>query len=179
MADSPAHCCWASADHLAMYGEADISLDTFPYAGTTTTCESLYMGVPCVTLAGACHAHNVGVSLMTAVGVAQSWIARTQEEYVTMALNAAKDLGKLSKLRHQLRQQMLKSRLCDAEAFVTDLEQCYKGVWQQWCKQHASSCCQNDVESDSGIYAANKCGHLQSVGVSLGHGTNASAVHSQ
>lgn len=44
------------------------SLDTFPYAGTTTTCESLYMGVPCVAMAGAVHAHNVGVSLLSKVG---------------------------------------------------------------------------------------------------------------
>lgn len=44
------------------------SLDTFPYAGTTTTCESLYMGVPCITMAGPVHAHNVGVSLLTTVG---------------------------------------------------------------------------------------------------------------
>ena len=45
-----------------------LSLDTFPYAGTTTTCESLYMGVPCVTMAGSVHAHNVGVSLLSKVG---------------------------------------------------------------------------------------------------------------
>lgn len=44
------------------------SLDTFPYAGTTTTCESLYMGVPCITMAGSVHAHNVGVSLLGKVG---------------------------------------------------------------------------------------------------------------
>lgn len=44
------------------------SLDTFPYAGTTTTCESLYMGVPCVTMGGSVHAHNVGVSLLKTVG---------------------------------------------------------------------------------------------------------------
>lgn len=44
------------------------SLDTFPYAGTTTTCESLYMGVPCVAMRGSVHAHNVGVSLLKTVG---------------------------------------------------------------------------------------------------------------
>lgn len=150
---------WLSADHLAMYGEADISLDTFPYAGTTTTCESLYMGVPCVTLAGACHAHNVGVSLMTSVGAAQSWIARTHEQYVTIALDAAKDLSKLSKLRNQLRQQMLNSRLCNAEGFVTDLEQCYKELWQRWCRQHAPSSCNSDPEPDSGSEAGNEPKH--------------------
>lgn len=47
---------------------SECSLDTFPYAGTTTTCESLYMGVPCITMAGSVHAHNVGVSLLSNVG---------------------------------------------------------------------------------------------------------------
>ena len=51
-------------DHLAMYNQIDISLDPYPYAGTTTTCESFIMGVPCITLRGKCHAHNVGVSLI-------------------------------------------------------------------------------------------------------------------
>jgi predicted O-linked N-acetylglucosamine transferase (SPINDLY family) len=53
-----------TSSHLAMYDRVDIALDTFPYAGTTTTCESLHMGVPVLTLAGACHAHNVGKSMM-------------------------------------------------------------------------------------------------------------------
>lgn len=51
-----------------LFFNVSCSLDTFPYAGTTTTCESLYMGVPCVTMAGPVHAHNVGVSLLSKVG---------------------------------------------------------------------------------------------------------------
>lgn len=62
----------ANADHLATYGDMDISLDPWPYAGTTTTCESLFMGVPVITLRGRCHAHNVGASLLTAVGLSGS-----------------------------------------------------------------------------------------------------------
>lgn len=79
-------------DHLSMYSAMDISLDPFPYAGTTTTTESLYMGVPCVTLAGNCHAHNVGVSLLHAVGLADGWIAHTQDEYVELAVRRGSDI---------------------------------------------------------------------------------------
>jgi predicted O-linked N-acetylglucosamine transferase (SPINDLY family) len=49
-------------------------------------------GVPCVTLAGGCHAHNVGVSLMTAVGLSEQWVARTEQEYVDLAVRAALDV---------------------------------------------------------------------------------------
>lgn len=57
-------CICGKLSNLYLFG----SLDTFPYAGTTTTCESLYMGVPCVTMGGSVHAHNVGVSLLNTVG---------------------------------------------------------------------------------------------------------------
>jgi protein O-GlcNAc transferase len=67
--------------HLASYGQLDIALDVFPYAGTTTTCETLWMGVPTVTLRGNCHANNVGVSLLTAIGCPQ-WIAGSAEQYM-------------------------------------------------------------------------------------------------
>ena len=124
-----------NADHLATYGDVDISLDTFPYAGTTTTCESLYMGVPCVTLAGACHAHNVGVSLLTTVGINKNWVAKDRNEYVDKAVQAASNVLALSKLRQNLRQQMLDSPLCDAETFVSGLETCYCQLWQRHTRQ--------------------------------------------
>lgn len=49
-------------------------------------------GVPCVTLVGSCHAHNVGASLLTAVGLTEDWVARTEDEYVGMALRAASNV---------------------------------------------------------------------------------------
>jgi protein O-GlcNAc transferase len=67
--------------HLASYGQLDIALDVFPYAGTTTTCETLWMGVPTVTLRGDCHACNVGVSLLSAIGCPE-WIASSAEQYM-------------------------------------------------------------------------------------------------
>ncbi|XP_076926400.1 putative UDP-N-acetylglucosamine--peptide N-acetylglucosaminyltransferase SPINDLY [Bidens hawaiensis] len=86
-------------DHMQAYSLMDISLDTFPYAGTTTTCESLYMGVPCVTMGGSVHAHNVGVSLLSAVG---NLVAKTEDEYIRLAIQLASDVAALSNLRVNL-----------------------------------------------------------------------------
>ena len=85
-------------EHLAQYGRVDIALDTFPYHGTTTTCEALWMGVPVVTLVGRTHASRVGVSLLTRVGAPQ-WIAETEEDYVRIAVELAGDLAGLAVLR--------------------------------------------------------------------------------
>ncbi|KAG0501695.1 hypothetical protein HPP92_001767 [Vanilla planifolia] len=106
-------------DHMQAYSLMDISLDTFPYAGTTT-CESLYMGVPCVTLAGSVHAHNVGVSLLSNVGLAHL-AAKTEDEYVQMAVKLASNVSTLSELRMSLRDLMLKSPLCDGPKFTKQL----------------------------------------------------------
>jgi predicted O-linked N-acetylglucosamine transferase (SPINDLY family) len=57
-----------ATEHLALYANMDVALDTFPYHGTTTTCEAMWMGVPVVTLAGRAHAGRVGVSLLTNCG---------------------------------------------------------------------------------------------------------------
>ena len=107
----------------------DISLDPFPYAGTTTTCESLYMGVPCLTLQGSCHAHNVGVSLLTAIGLEAEWVASSEQQYVDMAVRAAGSVSELASLRAGLRQRMLASKLCDAPAFMQGLERAYRAMW--------------------------------------------------
>ncbi|XP_072996970.1 probable UDP-N-acetylglucosamine--peptide N-acetylglucosaminyltransferase SPINDLY [Typha latifolia] len=120
-------------DHMQAYSLMDISLDTFPYAGTTTTCESLYMGVPCVTMAGAVHAHNVGVSLLTKVGLGHL-IARTEDEYVQLALQLASDVSALQELRMTLREQMLKSPVCDGAKFVCGLESTYRNMWHRYCR---------------------------------------------
>lgn len=120
-------------DHMQAYALMDISLDTFPYAGTTTTCESLYMGVPCVTMGGSVHAHNVGVSLLNTVGLGHL-VAKNEDEYVQLALNLASDVTALSNLRMDLRRLMSKSPLCDGSKFTLGLESSYRNVWRRYCK---------------------------------------------
>ncbi|XP_010534409.1 PREDICTED: probable UDP-N-acetylglucosamine--peptide N-acetylglucosaminyltransferase SPINDLY isoform X2 [Tarenaya hassleriana] len=120
-------------DHLQAYSLMDISLDTFPYAGTTTTCESLYMGVPCITMAGFVHAHNVGVSLLTKVGLGHL-VAKNEDEYVQSAIQLASDVKALAKLRMRLRDLMAKSPVCDGPNFTVALESAYREMWRRYCK---------------------------------------------
>ncbi|GAB4856361.1 hypothetical protein Ancab_014281 [Ancistrocladus abbreviatus] len=119
-------------DHMQAYSLMDISLDTFPYAGTTTTCESLYMGVPCVSMQGKIHAHNVGVSLLNKVGLGHL-VAKTEDEYVQLAVQLASDLTALSKLKMSLRDLMLKSPVCDRPNFILGLESAYRCMWRRYC----------------------------------------------
>jgi predicted O-linked N-acetylglucosamine transferase (SPINDLY family) len=119
-------------DHLELYNHIDIGLDTFPYNGTTTTCEALWMGVPVITLAGKSHASRVGVSLLSNVGLPEL-IATTPEEYVAKAVNLARDPEKLQSLRKCLRDMMSHSPLTDAKKFTHQLEEAYRKMWRTWC----------------------------------------------
>ncbi|PIA28180.1 hypothetical protein AQUCO_07200077v1 [Aquilegia coerulea] len=120
-------------DHMQAYSLMDISLDTFPYAGTTTTCESLYMGVPCVTMAGSVHAHNVGVSLLSNVGLGHL-IAKTEDEYIQSAVELASNITSLSELRLSLRGLMTNSPVCDGRSFILGLESTYRHLWHRYCR---------------------------------------------
>jgi predicted O-linked N-acetylglucosamine transferase (SPINDLY family) len=119
-------------DHLAHYHEIDVGLDSFPYHGTTTTCEALWMGVPVVSLAGGSHVSRVGVSLLSVVGL-ESLITSTPTEFVDCAIQLSSDLQNLAQLRANLRQQVANSPLCDGLGFVRNLEATYRQVWQTWC----------------------------------------------
>jgi protein O-GlcNAc transferase len=124
--------------HLALYDRADIALDPFPYNGTTTTCEALWMGVPVVTLRGDRHAGRVGASLLTQVGLTDL-IADSPEAYVETAVALAGDPARLAELRHSLRPRMVASPLCDAPAFARKIEAAYRTMWQRWCEAHSAA----------------------------------------
>jgi protein O-GlcNAc transferase len=116
-------------EHLQIYNEIDIGLDPFPYNGTTTTCETLWGGVPVVVLAGNAHVCRVGVSILTNVGLPEL-VAQTPEEYVEIAVNLASDLERLRHLRHNLRDMMEKSPLRDPQGHARALEQAYRQMWK-------------------------------------------------
>jgi predicted O-linked N-acetylglucosamine transferase (SPINDLY family) len=119
-------------EHLARYHAIDIALDTYPYHGTTTTCEALWMGVPVVTLRGAVHASRVGASLLHAAGL-DDWVAATPDEYVAIATRAASDRAALASLRASLRSRVAASTLCDGPAYARRLGDALERMWRAWC----------------------------------------------
>jgi len=118
--------------HLDTYNRIDIALDTFPYNGTTTTCEALWMGVPVISLAGNTHVSRVGVSLLSNAGL-QDLIAKTEDEYIDIAMTLANDVKGLQSLRKELRDTMAQSPLTDEKRFMGNLEECYRKMWDKWC----------------------------------------------
>lgn len=126
-----------SYEFLALHHKADIALDPFPFSGTTTTCHSLWMGLPVVTLAGKSHVSRVGVSMLTNIGLA-SMIANSADEYVNIASELANDLVNLRALRRGLRERMLNSPLTDARCFTRHLEARFRQSWASWCSQQTS-----------------------------------------
>jgi protein O-GlcNAc transferase len=124
--------------HLDAYNQIDIALDTFPYHGTTTTCEALWMGVPVISLAGQTHVSRVGVSLLNSVGLPEL-IEQSAEEYVSIAVGLAKDLPRLTELRRTLRERMRASTLMDGPRFARDIEAAYRQMWRNWCERSGNS----------------------------------------
>jgi predicted O-linked N-acetylglucosamine transferase (SPINDLY family) len=114
--------------HLALYHRVDVALDTFPYNGTTTTCEAFWMGVPVIALKGASHISRVGVSLLTSVGL-DSFIADSLEDYIQKAIVLSQDLTLLSSIRSRLREMTRASPLMDAKTLTRSLEQVYETIW--------------------------------------------------
>ena len=110
--------------HLALYDGIDIALDTYPYNGTTTTCEALWMGVPVVTRAGDTHMSRVGASLLHAAGL-DDLVTRDGTDYVETAVALAADAARRRELRGILRQRLEASPLLDHAGFTRKLEQAY------------------------------------------------------
>jgi len=121
------------SEHLRSYERVHIALDTFPYNGTTTTCEAMWMGVPVITLAGNTHAGRVGVSLLQAVGLPEL-IAKTPDDYISLAAGLAQDGARLAELRASVRDRMAGSALCDGKAFAAKFESALRMMWREWCR---------------------------------------------
>jgi predicted O-linked N-acetylglucosamine transferase (SPINDLY family) len=126
------------AEHLSTYNAVDIALDTYPYNGTTTVCESLVMGVP---ILGANpgpdhdrHAARVTLSLLTAAGLTEL-IASGEDDLIEKAARLASDTKSLAEMRSGLRQKFLASPVCNARAFAQRFEFALRTIWNEYCSR--------------------------------------------
>jgi predicted O-linked N-acetylglucosamine transferase (SPINDLY family) len=121
-------------EHLLLYNSIDIALDTFPYAGTTTTVEAMFMGVPVVTLKGSTHSQNVGVSLLNSIGpLVSDLIAVDEDHFVEIAVKLAQNEKRIGDIHANLRDHLLASRLCDTSTYIKHTMDLYRDVWNVYC----------------------------------------------
>lgn len=116
-------------EYLALYRQADIGLDTFPYNGDNTTCDALWMGVPVLTFAGHTFASRRSASHLFAVGLSD-FIVHAGIDLVGKALAVAGNLNRLVHIRSTLREMLKTSPLGDLAVFTRNLEEAYGYMWK-------------------------------------------------
>ena len=119
-------------ESLALIGQVDIALDSFPFQGQTTTCESLWMGVPVIARSGPSHVARVGTGILQRAGLSEL-VGETQDEYVRLAVELAHDWRRLEALRSGMRARLRQSKLLDGRRLAREVEQAYRLMWQAWC----------------------------------------------
>ncbi len=120
--------------YLRQYNNIDIALDTTPYAGGTTTCDALYMGVPVVTLRGKTAVGRMGASLLSHLRL-NELIAEDADQYLRIAADLAGNSARMVELRSQLRERMLRSPIMDPVAFTSGLESALLAMWNEHCQK--------------------------------------------
>jgi protein O-GlcNAc transferase len=120
-----------ASGYLETYSEVDVSLDAFPWTGGVTTCESLWMGVPMITLCGTRPAGRSSAAILARVGLSD-WAVQTPEQFVAFAMGLEYGFDRLAALRCQMRDRMI-ATLCDGHRFTRELEKAYRTMWLRYC----------------------------------------------
>lgn len=114
----------------------DIGLDCFPHNSGVTLVETLYMGVPYVTLADRPSVGRIGASVLQSIGHPE-WIADNEEAYIRKVVELASDLPALQATRDTLRAEMHASPLMNEPAFARKFEAALRGMFTNWCENQA------------------------------------------
>ena len=126
-----------SNNYFNVHNEVDIQLDVFPYTGGTTIFESLWMGVPVLTLAGRGMAERVGASTLHRVNLSE-FITTNLDDYLDRAVALAGNLDRLAEIQAGLREVTLNT-VCDGTGFTRCLEEAYRTMWRKWCMRGGES----------------------------------------
>ncbi len=115
-------------EYMGLYNLVDITFDTFPYGGGTTTFDSLWMGVPVVATVGETPVSRSAAGILSALGL-DDWIAPAVDDFVDVAVARASDRDACRALRDALRPRMRDSLLTDLPRYTRDLEAAYRRMW--------------------------------------------------
>jgi predicted O-linked N-acetylglucosamine transferase (SPINDLY family) len=118
---------------LATLNRVDIALDPFPFNGSNTTFEALWMGVPVIALAGRRFLGRVSASMLHVLDL-DDCIAATPAGYVETAKSWAASHRRLADLRERLRRRIAASPLCDPATYARNVENVYRELWRTWCR---------------------------------------------
>jgi predicted O-linked N-acetylglucosamine transferase (SPINDLY family) len=121
------------SSHLELYSAMDIALDPFPFNGATTTFEAMTMGMPVITLLGRNFVDRVAASIVTHAGYPE-FIAKSEDEYVALAVAMASDPVKLNSMRQGMRDALHQSDLCNSEPYARNLEAALRNMWRSWAE---------------------------------------------
>lgn len=119
--------------HLSYYNVIDISLDTFPMTGGTTTCDAIWMGCPVISLVGPSLHQRISYSLLENAGCGEL-ACHSFEEYLGKAVLLANDIQSLKEYRTNMRPALLNSPLCQGERFARNFEATIEGAFEDWLK---------------------------------------------
>lgn len=120
------------SEYLTRYSAIDLALDPFPYNGGTTSLDTLFMGVPMLSLEGSSWVARIGSGLLRIVGE-ESLIGSSIEDYVAKAIDFAENPEKLAVLRGNLHERFMASGITDHVAQTLDVENAYRDMWRRWC----------------------------------------------
>jgi predicted O-linked N-acetylglucosamine transferase (SPINDLY family) len=121
-------------EYLKLYHRIDVDLDPVPYNGHTTSLDAFWMGVPTLTLIGKTVVGRAGWSQLCNLDL-RGWAAETPEQFVSLGVELAGDLQRLSELRASLRARMQACPLMDGPRFARNVEAAFHRMWQDWCSQ--------------------------------------------
>ncbi len=126
-------------NYYALHGEVDLILDTFPYAGGTTSVFAMLMGVPVLTLVGQTLASRVGVTILSCAGIENDFVAHSETEFIAIAKYWHENIDNLQTLRHELRHRMQNNLKCKPDNVARELENTFNILWTQFCTSAPSN----------------------------------------
>lgn len=138
--------------HLDEYNNIDIALDTSPYNGTTTTLESLWMGVPVITLSGETHVSRVSASILHRLEL-NGLACQNIQDFGNKAKELSENQKALSELRNSLRTKMQNSSLMNGDLFTQEFSSMLRKQWQGWCSERNI---EDGLQSPTRILGASK-----------------------